>query len=174
MPDFGAFDKEKANRDELEASLKHQVRAQLAARETEFTPPVMEHLCQVLLLQTIDSQWKGHLLAVDHLKEGIGLRGYGQKDPKGEYKKEAFELFMQMMGQVRQEVLQKLFRVQLAREEDIDQMEARRRREQQIILNRLGGETEGNKPVTRDEEKVGRNDPCPCGSGKKHKKCCGK
>ncbi len=173
-PDFGSIDQEKGNRDELEQSLKQQARTQLAAREEEFTPPVMEHLCQVLLLQTIDSQWKGHLLAVDHLKEGIGLRGYGQKDPKGEYKKEAFELFMQMMGQVRQEVLQKLFRVQLAREEDIDQMEARRRQQQQMILNRMGGDSEGKKPVTRVEDKVGRNDPCPCGSGKKHKKCCGK
>lgn len=173
-PEFGDIDQEKGNRDELEQSLKQQARTQLAAREEEFTPPVMEHLCQVLLLQTIDSQWKGHLLAVDHLKEGIGLRGYGQKDPKGEYKKEAFELFMQMMGQVRQEVLQKLFRVQLAREEDIDQMEARRRQQQQMILNRMGGDSEGKKPVTREEDKVGRNDPCPCGSGKKYKKCCGK
>lgn len=173
LPDLGNIDSKKCSRDELEQSLKQQAREHLAAREEEFTPPVMEHLCQVLLLQTIDSQWKGHLLDVDHLKEGIGLRGYGQKDPKGEYKKEAFELFIQMMGQVRQEVLQKLFRVQLAREEDVAQMEARRR-QQQITLNRMGSDSEGNKPVTREEDKIGRNDPCPCGSGKKYKKCCGK
>jgi preprotein translocase subunit SecA len=172
LPEFGDIDQQKASVDELEQALKQQAQAQLSAREVEFTPPVMEHLCQVLLLQTIDSQWKGHLLSVDHLKEGIGLRGYGQKDPKGEYKKEAFALFMQMMEQVRQEVLQKLFRVQLAREEDIEQMEARRR-QQQMTLNRMGSDSEGKKPVTREEEKVGRNDPCPCGSGKKHKKCCG-
>jgi len=173
VPEFADLDRDHVSRDELEQSLKKQAKTHLAAREDEFTSPVMKHLCQVLLLQTIDSQWKGHLLSVDHLKEGIGLRGYGQKDPKGEYKKEAFELFMQMMGQVRQEVLQKLFRVQLAREDDIAQMEARRR-QQQMTLNRMGGDNEGNKPVTREEDKVGRNDPCPCGSGKKHKKCCGK
>ncbi len=173
LPDLEGFDQEKSSRDDLEELLKRQARARLAEKEEEFTPPVMEHLSQVLLLQTIDSQWKGHLLAVDHLKEGIGLRGYGQKDPKGEYKREAFELFMQMMGQVRQEVLQKLFRVQLAREDDVEQMEARRR-QQQMTLNRVGADSEGKKPVTREEDKVGRNDPCPCGSGKKYKKCCGK
>ncbi len=173
LPELESFDQEKNNRDDLEDLLKQQAKARLAEKEEEFTPPVMEHLCQVLLLQTIDSQWKGHLLAVDHLKEGIGLRGYGQKDPKGEYKREAFELFMQMMGQVRQEVLQKLFRVQLAHEEDVEQLEARRR-QQQMTLNRMGGDSEAKKPVTREEDKVGRNDPCPCGSGKKYKKCCGK
>jgi preprotein translocase subunit SecA len=175
-PDLSAVDQGKISLDELESLFKQQVQTRFEEKEAEFTPPVMEHLCQVLLLQTIDSQWKGHLLAVDHLKEGIGLRGYGQKDPKGEYKREAFDLFMQMMGRVRQEVLQKLFRVQLAREEEIDQMEARRRQQQQQILNRMAGagDSEGKKPVTREEDKVGRNDSCPCGSGKKYKKCCGR
>ncbi len=173
LPDLSGIDQENVSRVDLEESLKLQARAQLAAREVEFTPPVMEHLCQVLLLQTIDSQWKGHLLSVDHLKQGIGLRGYGQKDPKGEYKKEAFALFMEMMGLVRQEVLQKLFRVQLAHEDEVEQMEARRR-QQQMTLNRMASDSEGKKPVMREEDKVGRNDPCPCGSGKKHKKCCGK
>lgn len=173
LPDFDGFDQEKGTREELEELLKAQAKARLAEKEEEFTTPVMDHLCQVLLLQTIDSQWKGHLLSIDHLKEGIGLRGYGQKDPKGEYKREAFELFMQMMGQVRQEVLQKLFRVQLAREDDVEQMEARQR-QQQISLNRMGSDSEGRTPVTREDDKVGRNDPCPCGSGKKYKKCCGK
>jgi preprotein translocase subunit SecA len=175
-PDLSAVDQGKIPLDELESLFKQQVQTRFEEKEAEFTPPVMAHLCQVLLLQTIDSQWKGHLLAVDHLKEGIGLRGYGQKDPKGEYKREAFDLFMQMMGRVRQEVLQKLFRVQLAREEEIDQMEARRRQQQQQILNRMAaaGDSEGKKPVTREEDKVGRNDSCPCGSGKKYKKCCGR
>ncbi|MCF6179716.1 MAG: preprotein translocase subunit SecA [Geopsychrobacter sp.] len=173
LPEFDGLDKDNVSREELEELLKQQAKKLLAEKEVEFTPPVMEHLCQVLLLQTIDSQWKGHLLDVDHLKEGIGLRGYGQKDPKGEYKREAFDLFMVMMGQVRQEVLQKLFRVQLAHDDDVEQMEARRRH-QQMTLNRMGSDSEGKKPVTRDEEKVGRNDPCPCGSGKKYKKCCGK
>ncbi len=156
----------------LEAQIKEQVMAQLAAKEEEFTTPVMEHLMKVLLLQTIDSQWKDHLLSIDHLKEGIGLRGYGQKNPKEEYKREAYGLFMEMMGRIRQEVIQKLYRIQLAREEDVDQMEAAEQRRRRIILNRAGAADQVKKPAHRDEDKVGRNDPCPCGSGKKYKKCC--
>ncbi len=160
-------------RDELEETLKQQVMARLAEREEEFTTPVMEHLMKVLLLQTIDMQWKDHLLSIDHLKEGIGLRGYGQRDPKGEYKREAFKLFMEMMGRIRQEVVQKLFRVQLKREEDVERMEDQQRK-QRLVLNRAGGEEQAKQPATREDDKVGRNDLCPCGSGKKYKKCCGK
>ncbi len=159
-------------REELEELLKKQAFGRLAEREEEFTTPVMEHLMKVLLLQTIDAQWKDHLLSIDHLKEGIGLRGYAQRNPKQEYKKEAYALFMGMMERIRQEVLQKLFRVQLARQEDVDRMEAEQRK-RRIVLNRTPAEEQVAKPVTRDEEKVGRNDPCPCGSGKKYKKCCG-
>ncbi|WP_027714428.1 preprotein translocase subunit SecA [Desulfuromonas sp. TF] len=158
----------------LEEILKEQVAARLAEKEEEFTTPVMDHLMKVLLLQTIDSQWKDHLLSIDHLKEGIGLRGYGQRNPKQEYKKEAFGLFMEMMGRIRQEVIQKLFRIQLAKEDDVARMEAEQRR-RRLVLNRVGGgEDQTKKPMTRDEEKVGRNDPCPCGSGQKYKKCCGR
>jgi preprotein translocase subunit SecA len=158
----------------LEERLKRQVAVRLAEREVEFTPPVMEHLMKVLLLQTIDVQWKDHLLSIDHLKEGIGLRGYGQKNPKEEYKKEAYGLFMEMMGRIRQEVIQKLFRVQLAREDDVERMEETEQRRRRLVLSRAGGGEQAPKPVTREEDKVGRNDPCPCGSGKKYKKCCGK
>jgi preprotein translocase subunit SecA len=160
-------------REGLEEELKGQIMGRLAEREAEFTPPVMEHLMKVLLLQTIDTQWKDHLLSIDHLKEGIGLRGYAQRNPKEEYKKEAYGLFMEMMGRIRQEVLQKLFRVQLAREEDVERMETEQRR-RRIALTRVGGEAEAPKPVHRDADKVGRNDPCPCGSGQKYKKCCGR
>ncbi len=127
---------------------------------------------KVLLLQVIDSQWKDHLLSVDHLKEGIGLRGYAQQDPKEAYKREAYELFLEMMGRIRQEVIEKLFRIQLAREEDVDRMEEQQRR-RRLEFNRAGGEDQVRKPVTRQDAKVGRNDPCPCGSGQKYKKCCG-
>jgi preprotein translocase subunit SecA len=158
----------------LEERLKQQVAARLGEREAEFTPPVMEHLMKVLLLQTIDGQWKDHLLSIDHLKEGIGLRGYGQKNPKQEYKKEAYGLFMEMMGRIRQEVIQKLFRVQLAREDDVERMEEAEQKRRRLVLSRAGGAEQAPKPAVRDEEKVGRNDPCPCGSGQKYKKCCGK
>ena len=159
-------------RESLEDNLKQQAMQRLAEREEEFTTPVMEHLMKVLLLQTIDGQWKDHLLSIDHLKEGIGLRGYGQKDPKEEYKREGYAMFLEMMGRIREEIIQKLFRVQLAREEDVERMEAEQRR-RRVVLNRAGDD-QPQRPVTRDAEKVGRNDPCPCGSGKKYKKCCGK
>ncbi len=159
---------------DLEGHLNALVQARLAERELEFSPPVLEHLSKVLLLQTIDQQWKDHLLSIDHLKEGIGLRGYGQKNPKEEYKREAYGLFMAMMGRIRQEVIQKLFRVQLRREEDVERMEEEEhQRRRRLVLSRSGGEEQPAKPVTREDDKVGRNDPCPCGSGKKYKKCCG-
>jgi preprotein translocase subunit SecA len=173
QPDFGLIDRQQVAREELEQLLKEQVEGRLDFREEEFSPEIMQHLMRILLLQAIDSQWKDHLLSIDHLKEGIGLRSYGQKNPKEEYKREAYSLFMEMMGRIRQEVPQKLFRVQLAREEDVEQMEAQQR-QQKMSLNRLGGEAQVRKPSIRDEEKIGRNDSCPCGSGKKYKKCCGK
>jgi len=157
---------------ELEKLLQQQANNRLKEKEEEFTTPLMEHLMRILLLQTIDTQWKDHLLSVDYLKEGIGLRGYGQKDPKEEYKREAYSLFMEMMARVREEVLQKIYRIQLAKEEDVEQLEAQQR-QQKISLNRAADEEKARKPTTRDGEKVGRNDPCPCGSGKKYKKCCG-
>jgi preprotein translocase subunit SecA len=173
MPDFSAIDRSTCRHEELDASFKEQARRRLQEKEEDFTLPVMLQLMRILLLQTIDSQWKDHLLSIDHLKEGIGLRGYGQKNPKEEYKREAYGLFMDMMGRVRAEVLQKMFRIQLAREEDVEQMEAEQKR-QKISLNKVGGEEQSKKPTVRDEDKVGRNDPCPCGSGKKYKKCCGR
>jgi preprotein translocase subunit SecA len=156
----------------LLAHLKEQVRQRFQERETEFTPPVMAHLMKVLLLQTIDAQWKDHLLSIDHLKEGIGLRGYAQRNPKQEYKREAYELFLQVMGRIRQEVIQKLFRIQLAKEQDVERMETRQRRHQ-MVFNRAGDADVVSKPQIRQDKKVGRNDLCPCGSGLKFKKCCG-
>jgi len=172
LPDLNSIDSSNIKHEELEELLKNQANQRLSEKEEDFTPPIMAHLMRILLLQTIDSQWKDHLLSVDHLKEGIGLRGYGQKNPKEEYKREAYALFMEMMARVREEVLQKIFRIQLAREEDVEQMEAKQRR-QKISMNRTDEEAPVNKPTVRDEDKVGRNDPCPCGSGKKYKKCCG-
>ncbi|SEA55015.1 protein translocase subunit secA [Desulfuromusa kysingii] len=174
-PDLSSVDLARTRREELEELLINQAERRLQEKEDEFTTPVMGQLMRILLLQTIDSQWKDHLLSVDYLKEGIGLRGYGQKNPKEEYKREAYALFMEMMGRVREEVLQKIFRIQLAREEDVEKLEAQRQRQQQkISMNRVDEEEKTKKPTIREEDKIGRNDPCPCGSGKKYKKCCGK
>jgi preprotein translocase subunit SecA len=134
----------------------------------------MEHLMKVLLLQTIDAHWKDHLLSIDQLKEGIGMRAYAQRNPKEEYKREAYALFMEMMGRIRQEVTRKLFLVQLAREEEVAEMEADQRRERQALARQGGPQPVAQEPVKREADKVGRNDPCPCGSGKKYKKCCGR
>lgn len=150
--------------------LKEKVREVFQARLEIFGEELMDHMIKVIMLQTIDVQWKDHLLSIDHLKEGIGLRGYGQKDPKQEYKKEAYQLFIDMITRIRQELVEKIFWVQIAREEDVEQMEQQQRR-QRLVFN-LAGENVPQQPVRSD--KVGRNDPCPCGSGKKFKKCCGK
>jgi preprotein translocase subunit SecA len=150
--------------------LKEEVRRVFQSRLESFGEELMDHMIKVIMLQTIDTQWKDHLLSIDHLKEGIGLRGYGQKDPKQEYKKEAYQLFIDMITRIRQELVEKIFWVQIAREEDVEQMEQKQRR-QRLVFN-LAGEDAPQQPVRSD--KVGRNDPCPCGSGKKYKKCCGK
>jgi len=115
---------------------------------------------------------------MDHLKEGIGLRGYGQKNPLNEYKKEAFDLFMTMIGTGKQQTLKTLMHVRLVQEDEVEKLEEerRQRQEQELQMNKgaAGQDEKGREPVKRDGDKVGRNAPCPCGSGKKYKKCCGK
>lgn len=129
------------------------------------------HLERIVMLQTVDNLWKDHLLSMDHLKEGIGLRGYGQQNPLIVYKKEGFELFQDMISRIKEETLGILFRIQVSKSEEIEEL--RRPREQNLIFL-SGDESERKNPVRRTGKKVGRNDPCPCGSGKKYKKCCGK
>ena len=145
-------------------------------RETEFTEPVMRHIEKIVMLQTLDALWKDHLLAMDHLKEGIGLRGYAQRNPLTEYQKEGFDMFEAMLGAIRQDVVEKVFSVQVRREQDVRQIEAQQQQQRppQVTM-RHGDEPIAPEPVNRrDSDKVGRNDPCPCGSGKKFKRCHGK
>ena len=142
----------------------------LHGKEQEYGKPLMDYLMKVIMLQAIDMQWKEHLLAMDHLKEGIGLRGYGQKDPVREYQKEGYEMFMEMTGRIKEDTIQKLCLVQIRREEEVERIEEKRR--QDYVLSR-GEDTPAAATFKRETAKVGRNDPCPCGSGKKYKKCCG-
>ena len=144
-------------------------------REAEFTEPVMRQIEKVVMLQTLDSLWKDHLLAMDHLKEGIGLRGYGQKNPLVEYQKEGFEMFESMMRVTRQDVVEKVFSVQVRREQDVEQIQQQQQRPQKVVMSH-GEETVDQSAATvkREADKVGRNDVCPCGSGKKYKRCHGK
>ncbi|HEY1851602.1 MAG TPA: preprotein translocase subunit SecA [Candidatus Binataceae bacterium] len=144
-------------------------------REAEFTEPVMRQIEKVVMLQTLDSLWKDHLLAMDHLKEGIGLRGYGQKNPLVEYQKEGFEMFEAMMRVTREDVVEKVFSVQVRREEDVEQIQQQQQRPQKVVMSH-GDEPVDQSAATvkREADKVGRNDSCPCGSGKKYKRCHGK
>ena len=128
----------------------------------------MRYLEKVILLQVIDTQWKDHLLAMDHLKEGIGLRGYGQKDPLVEYKKEAFDMFAEMTSRISTEVVSRIFKIQVQKKEALQREPVQPGR---INYNRGDGSTAAQ--TVRTAKKSGRNDPCPCGSGKKYKKCCG-
>jgi preprotein translocase subunit SecA len=129
-------------------------------------------ILRFFFLDSLDRNWKEHLLNMDHLKEGIGLRGYGQKDPKQEYKREGFSLFQDLLFRIKENTFQPLTRLQLqvVREEEF-------KHEEQKDLQYAGGEEPGQEkkePVRRSAPKVGRNDPCPCGSGKKYKQCCGR
>ena len=171
---------------------------------------VMRETERMIMLHVIDDQWKDHLLSMDHLKEGIGLRGYGQKDPLVEYKKESFVLFQEMMDRIEDETLRYLFFLQPAsgdrmplpfqpeeettrkrrppKTSDTDGVQRaaaqgsmldftrniQRKKEREMAeLQFVGGGTStAQQPVVKGQ-KVGRNDPCPCGSGKKYKKCCG-
>lgn len=131
---------------------------------------IRQHLERSLLLQVIDHHWKDHLLGMDQLRDGIGLRGYGQKDPLAEYKREGFDMFAVMMDRIKSDALERVFKVQIVKGERPDAVEEVDQ-PLQISLNR--GEAAAPRTVQRAQQKVGRNDPCPCGSGKKYKKCHG-
>jgi preprotein translocase subunit SecA len=147
-----------------------QVKNYLKEKEKEFGPELSMYLMKVIMLQAIDIHWKEHLLAMDHLREGIGLRGYGQKDPVREYQREGYAMFMEMISRIKMDTVEKLCMVRIQREEEVE--EIRQKQKQDYILSR-GENTSVEKTIKRQGAKVGRNDPCPCGSGKKYKKCCG-
>jgi preprotein translocase subunit SecA len=157
---------------ELQEAICRKAKERYEAKEQKIGPEAMRLHERVILLNVLDTHWKDHLLAMDHLKEGIGLRGYGQRDPLVEYKKESFDTFQQMMNSIEDESLRYLYLLQPIEEQERVQEMERRHRKQQMVLT-SGGEAapETPKPVIRGP-KIGRNDPCPCGSGKKYKKCC--
>ncbi len=166
-------------RDQLTEWVIEQATDFYRKKEEEFGEVTLRYLEKVIMLQSIDYHWKDHLLAIDQLKEGIGLRGYAQKDPRIEYQKEAYQMFMEMLDTIKRDTIEKLFAIQIAREQGVQDVKMERK--QTFVLSRGepaqakgGGETEDGKGVTvrRDGKKVGRNDPCPCGSGRKYKKCC--
>ena len=141
-------------------------------KEQVITSSMMRHLEKMITLQSIDLQWKEHLMEMDHIKEGIGMRGYGQKDPLIEYKKEGFQLFNDLIDRIKEQTVQHLFMVQEYHEEE--ERERKRRVKVQRQVSMAARASGRQTPVQRKEPKVGRNAPCPCGSGKKYKKCCGR
>jgi preprotein translocase subunit SecA len=169
--DFKALPASEQNGDGITDHIIDEVKKAYERKEQEFTLAVMRELEKFIMLQSVDNQWKDHLLGMDHLKDGIGLRGYGQRDPLKEYQKEGYEMFLDMSQRIREETVRALLLVKLAEEEVSDLAP---KHEQEMVLSH--GSTEGgrSKTVRRNAEKVGRNAPCPCGSGKKYKKCCGK
>ena len=163
------------NHDQMLDTMLEKIHERYEDKEKLFGAETLRWLERHILLDIVDAQWKDHLLTLDHLKEGIGLRGYGQKDPLVEFKKEAFTLFEDMMDRIDTEAVRFLFLMQPARpQEEAKQIEQRQRRQQQNLQFQAGPaqQQEAPKPV-RAGAKVGRNDPCPCGSGKKYKKCHG-
>ncbi|MGB4600521.1 MAG: preprotein translocase subunit SecA [Trichlorobacter sp.] len=162
------------NAESLRNLLQEQAHAIIARKAEELSDEVMDQLIRVVMLQAIDTHWKDHLLNIDHLKEGIGLRGYGQKDPKQEYKKEAYHLFMEMIIRIREETVEKVFWVQLEREEDLEELEEEQlEKGRKLFQNIISNEDHSQEPA-KSSKAAGRNETCPCGSGKKYKKCCGK
>jgi preprotein translocase subunit SecA len=149
-------------------------------------PELMRGVEKQVMLRQLDFHWKEHLAAMDHLRQGIGLRSYAQKNPKQEYKREAFDMFGEMIEQVKHDTISILCRIRVQSEEDLAAMEARRKQAEQMKFQHaqasaLGGaqseekpQAQAPEPFVRDGRKVGRNEPCPCGSGKKFKQCHGK
>jgi preprotein translocase subunit SecA len=145
---------------------------------------VMRHFEKALMLNVLDQQWKDHLASMDYLRQGIGLRGYAQKQPMQEYKRESYEMFTELLDNIKHEVVRILARVQVKAEEDVEAVDAGRRQESQMeyrhdeagpaaVQNPPGAES-SHEPFVREGRKVGRNEPCPCGSGNKYKHCHGK
>jgi preprotein translocase subunit SecA len=173
----------KGDRESVEEDIYKAAEKVILQREQEFGEEFLRFL-QYRYLATIDQLWKDHLLAMDHLRQGIGLRGYGQKDPKQEYKKEGYTGFIQMLGAIKTQFVSQMMRVQArntAEETERIQRQMAQRQKQMLEgraneegkLDEASAEKRAAATPAREGPRVGRNDPCPCGSGRKYKKCHG-
>ena len=183
----------------LRGRISEKITKAYEEKTTAVGEPVMRHLEKAVMLKTLDEQWKEHLAQMDHLRQGIGLRGYAQKNPKQEYKREAFEMFSAMLNQAKNDVVGILAKVQVQTESEVTDLEERQRQQgeqnrqylhpsspapaptegatgpgQGVDTGTAGPAAEASQPFVRSTAKVGRNEPCPCGSGKKYKQCHGK
>jgi preprotein translocase subunit SecA len=166
----------------LRPRLAEAAQQQYRAKVDQVGAEVMHGYERIVMLQSLDQHWREHLAALDHLRQGIHLRGYAQKNPKQEYKREAFELFSTMLEAIKRDVTQTLLNVQIRSEADVVAAEAPHapgnvqyhHSDYEEALGQPDMQDAEQKPFVRGGEKVGRNDPCPCGSGKKYKQCHGK
>ncbi|BCS95950.1 protein translocase subunit SecA [Desulfoluna limicola] len=158
-------------RDTLSELVNEHVLAIMNGKEALIGSEQFRQLERYVILQTVDNHWKDHLLSMDHLKEGVGLRGYAQQNPLIVYKKEGFEMFQAMIERIQEEVVAILFRIQIAEPEQVEEVNPDRNQSDLSYSHNEGGATK--QPARKADSKVGRNDPCSCGSGKKYKKCCG-
>ena len=165
---------------EVVDAIWERLKIKYARKEEQIGPEAMRTYERIIMLNIIDAQWKDHLLSLDHLKQGIGLVGYGQKDPLVEYKKQSFDLFQEMLDRIDTTTIRSLFNLQIVEEQPPEALRQRRGPRRPLTFTgpnqgaAAAGEEDGKvKTVVRDQPKVGRNEPCPCGSGKKYKKCHG-
>ena len=175
LPKIGPEDLGEERFDQLKTEdlillLNEQVQESFEARKKKLGEGDLRALEKIIILQIIDNQWVAHLQDMQSMKEGIGLRGYGQLDPLREYQKEGFSLFEELMDRIREETLSTLSRIQLIRKRPEEKMSLRQKRAMQLSH---GDDISTPSTVRREGQKIGRNAPCPCGSGKKYKKCCG-
>jgi preprotein translocase subunit SecA len=165
--------------DQIAETTWERLTARYDEKEAKIGAELMRQYERHILLQIIDHSWKDHLLAMDHLKDGIGLRAYGQKDPLVEYKRESFDMFGLMRERIENDAVRFLYLLDPMTDEDRRREEEKRRREQEQVFRAASQSAAGVtakggiSPIARKDAKVGRNDPCPCGSGKKYKKCHG-
>ena len=183
MEQDGSLDEES-----LRAKTLSDIEGAYEQKEAVAGVQVLRHFEKAVMLQVLDAHWKEHLAAMDHLRQGIHLRGYAQKNPKQEYKREAFQMFSQMLEEIKRDVIGIVSRVQVRAEEDVEAVERQRRRAAPVEYSHAeaGSSLEDRdqsaaapgptvkSPVTRQHPKIGRNSLCPCGSGRKYKQCHGK
>jgi preprotein translocase subunit SecA len=177
--DWPAEERQNLDQESFAEKLRETVQQAYARQEERNGEEQMRQLERMVLLQMVDSLWKEHLLHMDHLKEGIGLRGYGQKNPLNEYKREGYNLFRSLIEAVKLHTVANLMRIQLVQDDELERLEEERRQQRERELAEAKrsiaaepGEID-RRPIQRAEDKIGRNATCPCGSGKKFKKCCG-
>ena len=174
-PEFPEAERITLKPSDIADRIRTEAEAFYARKEADYGADAIRYLERMFLLSTVDALWKDHLLSMDHLKEGIGLRGYAQKDPLKEYQREGFDLFSDLISRIKEESLKRLFHVKVQREEEGADMKERAAapRPARVVLSRGDIKSAGKTTQKREGAKIGRNDPCPCGSGKKYKKCCG-